>query len=344
MDSLLLENPAGMVPFQLLRPLGMGRLGPAYLARMRTGALVTLTVVHRDYAADPRFRHWFECRITAARTAAAPWVAALVDADPRAARPWLAVEHLAAPSLGAVVRRGGPLAEGALVALAGQLAQGLAGLHAAGVVHGDLKPADVVFTSAGPRLVDFGPGVGAEAGPPMYLAPEQVQGAPAGPASDVFSLAAMLVHAALGRSPFGPVMGAAPRDLLTEEPNLTGLPDRLRAMLKPCLAKNPAARPTMRDLADWTRVPPAPGHPTVSGTGARAGTGVARGAAAARGAGATRGLGATPLSERALISCALGAGAALTAVLLLFGLVSAGVGDSSTPHASPASQQLSAYS
>jgi len=89
MDSLLLENPAGMVPFQLLRPLGMGRLGPAYLARMRTGAPGHAHRGSSGLRRDPRFRHWFECRITAARTAAAPWVAALVDADPRAARPWL---------------------------------------------------------------------------------------------------------------------------------------------------------------------------------------------------------------------------------------------------------------
>jgi len=193
-------------------------------------------------------------------------------------------------------------------------------------VHGDLKPADVVFTSAGPRLLDFGPGVGTEVGPPLYLAPEQLRGEPASPASDVFSLAAVLVHAALGRSPFGPVMGSAPRDPCTGEPNLSGLPARLRTWLAPCLARNPAARPTMRDLVDWTRVPPVPAHPVSSG------------------AGASSGPGATPLSERAVISCALGAGAALTAVLLLFGLGSGGVGDSPTSHASPASQQLSDYS
>jgi hypothetical protein len=64
----------------------------------------------------------------------------------------------------------------------------------------------------------------------------------------------------------------------------------------------------------------------------------------AAGPGAARPTGAKPLSERALISCALGAGAALTAVLLLFGLVAAEVGDGPTPHASPAAQQLPAYS
>ena len=328
MDSLLMENPAGTVPFQLLRPLGMGRLGQVYLARTRTGALVTLTVVHRDYAADPRFRHWFSHRVAAARAADAPWVAALVDADPHAPRPWLAVEHLAAPSLAAVVRRSGPLAEDALVSLTGQLAQGLAGLHASGLVHGDLKPADVLFTSAGPRLVDFGPGVGTEVGPPLYLAPEQVQGAPASPASDVFALAAVLVHAALCRSPFGPVLGSAPRDPRIDEPNLRGLPDRLRPWLAPCLAKDPAARPTMRDLADWAQVPPSPGRPAAA---VPAGPDLAGGA---------RTRGGAPLSERALIGCALGAGAALTAILLLFGLMSAEIGTGPTPHTSSISQQL----
>lgn len=56
MDSLLMKNPAGTVPFQLLRPLGMGRLGQVHLARTQTGALVTLTVVHRGAVPWPRTR------------------------------------------------------------------------------------------------------------------------------------------------------------------------------------------------------------------------------------------------------------------------------------------------
>jgi eukaryotic-like serine/threonine-protein kinase len=105
----------------------------------------------------------------------------------------------------------GPLPTGALLDLAAGLAEGLGAIHAAGVVHRDLKPSNVLLAEDGPRVIDFGISVAAEAsrvtgtglvvGSPGFMSPEQAEGAEVDAASDVFSFGAVLVYAARGEGP-----------------------------------------------------------------------------------------------------------------------------------------------
>lgn len=174
-------------------------------------------------------------------------------------------------SLEAAVARGGPLPPDQVCALGAALAEGLAAIHACGLVHRDLKPSNVIMAGDGPRIIDFGIARAADAatlttagaviGTFAYMSPEQLHGNPAGPASDMFSLGCVLAFAATGRLPFGDDSAAAVLlRIITEPPDLAGLADeRLRQLIGDCLAKNPDARPAVPAvLAALTSAGPVP--------------------------------------------------------------------------------------
>jgi len=183
----------------------------------------------------------------------------VVDADVDAPVPWLATAYVAGPSLSEAVRNSGPLTAWSLLALAAGLAKSLTAIHAAGVVHGDLKPSNVLLAPDGPRVIDFGISQAAEAAPlaraglvvgtPSFMAPEQAVGEEVGPRSDVFSLGAVLAFAATGRKPFG----AGPPDAVLERvvrvaADLEDAPAAVRPLIEQCLAKDPLRRPTAAEL------------------------------------------------------------------------------------------------
>jgi serine/threonine protein kinase len=132
-------------------------------------------------------------------------------------------------------------------------------IHSAGVIHRDLKPSNVLLAPDGPRVIDFGISVAAETSPltrtglligsPGYMSPEQVEGREVGPASDIFSLGAVLAFAATGEAPFG--NGSAPTlayRAVYRQVNLDRVPAEVRGLIDRCLAKDPGQRPTARDL------------------------------------------------------------------------------------------------
>jgi serine/threonine protein kinase len=140
------------------------------------------------------------------------------------------------------------------------IAEALAAAHASGVVHGDLKPANVmVRADESVVLLDFGAAAGGVAaggiaGTPAYLAPEQVDGVAASAASDVFALGVMVHEALTGARPFAgegvqqllfQIAYAAPPDLAVVAPHV---PAAVCAACAACLAMDPAARPSAAQL------------------------------------------------------------------------------------------------
>jgi eukaryotic-like serine/threonine-protein kinase len=262
MDELTAGDPLTVGRFRLAGRLGSGGMGRVYLGRSPAGELVAVKTMHPRIAEDPGFRIRFASEVAILRRIASPGVARMIDADPDTHVPWLAMEYVAAPSLETVVARSGPLEEANLGVLAQRLAQTCADLHAADVAHRDLKPSNVLLAADRPKLVDFGIAraidtvsatqAGLVLGPPGFMSPEQALGADAGLASDIFSLAGLLVYAATGRGPFGEASTAVAmlRRVVDDEPDLSDVAAWLRPTLEPCFAKDPGARPTARELSD----------------------------------------------------------------------------------------------
>ncbi|MEI5099266.1 serine/threonine-protein kinase [Streptomyces sp. PmtG] len=241
------------------REIGRGGMGAVYLGRSRAGRAVAIKVVKAEYAADPRFRGRFRKEVEAARRVGGFHTAAVVDADPDAPQPWMASAYVKGPTLAREIERG-PLDEAALWALGAALAEALEAIHACGLVHRDLKPANIILAEDGPRVLDFGIARALEGtrltgdavvGTPGFIAPEQARGDPdVTGACDVFALGAVLVAAA-GGSAFGD--GSAHGLLFRavyEEADVSAVPEALRPVVRACLRKDPARRPSPKRLLD----------------------------------------------------------------------------------------------
>ncbi|MCX5197009.1 serine/threonine protein kinase [Streptomyces sp. NBC_00249] len=250
----------GLGPFRSVAVLGQGRMGRVSLAVAPDGRLVAVKQVHAGLAEDDGFRARFRREVDASRRVSGAHTAPVIDADPDAETPWLASQFVPGPSLREVLAAAGPLAEEPVRRLAAGLAHALADVHGAGLVHRDLKPSNVLLAADGVRVIDFGIAravgdqtritrTGALVGSPAFMSPEQITGGEPTPASDVFSLGATLVTACTGKPPFAG--NSVPRllhEVVHGEPDLSAVPPGLHGIVAPCLAKDPAARPTPREL------------------------------------------------------------------------------------------------
>ncbi|MFC8493829.1 serine/threonine-protein kinase [Streptomyces sp. NPDC057235] len=266
MEPLNPEDPAGIGPFRLLGRLGVGGMGRVFLARSAGGRTVAVKVVHAELAARDEFRRRFAREVAALERVGGTGTAPVLGSDTGAAAPWVAIGYVPGPSLRTVVGdEHGPLPTETVRTLASGLARSLDRIHTAGLVHRDLKPSNVLLTVDGPQIVDFGiaravdtvaeggdlTATGAVVGSPGFMSPEQVRGERLTPASDVFCLGSVLVYAATGRTPFGSAdsgVHATMFRIAHDEPDLTGLPPELSGLIRACLAKEPAARPSTGEL------------------------------------------------------------------------------------------------
>jgi len=249
-------DPERIGPYAIIGKLGAGAMGQVFLARSTAGRLVAVKTIRVELAEEAGFRARFAREVAAASRVSGVFTAAVIEADPDADLPWVATAYVPAPSLSRLVKEAGPLPVPAVRWLAAGCAEALQSIHAAGLLHRDVKPSNVLVAPDGPRVIDFGIARAAErvqltatrgaSGTPAYMAPEQARDATqASPASDVFSLGATLVYAATGHAPYE---GETVMDILvrlaTEGPDLTGLPKELTDLVAPCLQRVPRDRPT----------------------------------------------------------------------------------------------------
>jgi predicted Ser/Thr protein kinase len=259
------RDPRRLGPYELLSRLGEGGMGTVYLARSAAGVLVAVKVVRADLAPDDAFRRRFRSEVNRVRQVPPFCTAEVLDADPDHEQPYLVVEYVDGPSLAEVVEERGPLTASNLHSVAIGVATALTAIHGAGVIHRDLKPRNVLLAPGSPKVIDFGIARALEAtsahtstdqmvGTVAYMAPERFgpdTDLPLTPAADVFAWGSVVAYAGTGRTPFSadsPPATAA--RILTQPPDLTGLSGPLRELIGHALEKDPANRPSARELLD----------------------------------------------------------------------------------------------
>ena len=292
--------------YRLQGPLGRGAMGIVWRGRDE--------LLHRDVAVKEvqipalapaaEAETIYQRTLREARAAARlthPGVVTVFDVVEEDGSPWIVMELIAGRSLDQVIAEDGPLPPRSAATIGTSLLGALAAAHAAGVLHRDVKPGNVLVTAEGRAvLTDFGiatfaedPGLtqaGMVVGTPGFTAPERVRGENATPASDLWSLGATLYAAVEGRGPFDRAGGATAitAGVVTEEAPRAPSAGPLGPAIDALLRRDPATRPdaaaarTLLTDAGAAAGPPGPaGHRAGSGGLAALGPGAAAGTAGA---------------------------------------------------------------
>ena len=243
--------------YEILGLIGVGGMGSVYRARDRElEELVALKVLRKDLVSTPGMLDRFRREVKLARRVTHRNVARVFDIGEHQGDKFLTMELVDGESLGALVAREGALPLSRVVELVSGICAGLTSAHAAGVVHRDLKPDNVLIASDGRVvLTDFGIArafidvgaastMGVLVGTPAYMAPEQVEGQPDIDArADIYALGGLIYELLVGRRAWpgeSPLAVAAAR-LLTDPPDprraCPGLPDAMGALVLKCLAR-----------------------------------------------------------------------------------------------------------
>jgi serine/threonine protein kinase len=245
--------------YTLLALLGEGGMGVVHLARKGDGPRVALKVLRPHIVGDDEARRRLAREVSSLERIRSRWIAEIVDADPWASTPYVATRYVPGLSLHDHVPQEGPITGGDLHWFARCLAEGVASVHAVGVLHRDVKPSNVLLEGRTPILIDFGLARVADdpklthtgwlLGTPGYLAPEILYGDDATTASDVHSWASTVAFAGTGHPPFGRGPSVAIMDRVRRgEHDIAGLPDDLRAVVAAALDPDPERRPTLPEI------------------------------------------------------------------------------------------------
>ncbi|WP_420162232.1 tetratricopeptide repeat protein [Nocardiopsis sp. CNT-189] len=245
--------------FRLVREVGSGGFGTVYLGEDSAGRQAAIKLVHPHLARDPQVRRYFSQELVNARRVQGFCLAQVLDGDAEAEPPWIATEYVPGPTLAQAIDQDGPRTGGDLQRLAVQTITALSAIHAAGVVHRDLKPDNILLGPDGPRVIDFGIARALDAdtssatriGTLGYMSPEQIEGTTLGPAADLFAWGSVIVHAATGAEAFAASTQASRINRVLNHPPQTGnLADPLLGIVLACTAKDPDQRPTARQVLD----------------------------------------------------------------------------------------------
>jgi hypothetical protein len=257
-EPLRTGDPSRVGVYRLTGLLGEGGQGAVYRGEAPDGAQVAVKLLHARFRGDARARARFAAELSHAERVAPFCTARVLDADLDGDQPYIVSEFVDGPPLAELITTGGASQGPALERIAIATITALTAIHEAGIVHRDFKPGNVIMGADGPRVIDFGIARALDAtgtlssgvvGTPAYMAPEQIAGGTPGPATDVFAWGCTIAYASSGVTPFGQdSIPAVMHRILHEEPDLSGLTAPLRDTVSACLDKDPARRPTARQV------------------------------------------------------------------------------------------------
>lgn len=246
--------------YRLLQPLGEGGMGVVHLALDKQGKAVAIKLLRPHINGDPEARSRLRREVDALRRIRSSRVAPIIDAELDGDQPFIVTRYVPGPALDDVVEQDGPIGRAQLHTLAAGLVEAIEAIHAAGVVHRDVKPGNVLLLEDdSPVLIDFGIAhltddvrltqTGLVMGTPGYLAPEIIEGAEVTRATDWWGWAATLAYAASGHPPFGSgAMESVLARVSRGEPDLAGVDPKLAPLLYAALSPHSQERPEAREL------------------------------------------------------------------------------------------------
>jgi serine/threonine protein kinase len=263
-DSSGLAAGSEFAGFRIERTLGHGGMGIVYLAReVRLDRDVALKVIRTELASDEHFRARFRDESRTAASIEHPRVVTVFGAGERDGLLYVSMQYVPGPDLGGLISACGPLSADRAAALIAEVADGLDAVHEAGLVHRDVKPANVLVGESGEDgstafLTDFGlakvaastsglTATGEVIGTVDYMAPEQIEGRRVDARTDVYALGCVLFHAVTGEVPF-PERETSSKMWahLNEPPPSIGSGDGGRAALDPVIRRAMAKEPSDR--------------------------------------------------------------------------------------------------
>ena len=235
---------------------GVGGMGKVYDATGPDGTRVALKVVKEDLARDETFRRRFEREAMIAQTVRNPHVVPVLATGEHEGLPYMAQQFIEGSSLEQKLKAEGRLDVPTAINVCAQVAEGLSALWAAGMVHRDIKPGNILLDRAGTAYItDFGLAKdsqgsvltlpGQALGSMDYMAPEQIRGEEVTPETDLYSLGCVMFECLNGRPPFADRQGMRVlwAHLQDEPPDPLGVPAQVVQVLKSALQKQPSDRP-----------------------------------------------------------------------------------------------------
>ncbi|WP_322494680.1 protein kinase domain-containing protein, partial [Chloroflexus sp.] len=246
--------------YQIERLLGEGGMARIYLGRdLRLNRPVAIKIPHPHLMTDPDFLARFRHEAHAAAMVSHPNLVDVYDVGQDGNQHYIVMEYVAGSTLKQLINREAPFAIPRAVRIGEQIARGLHAAHRAGLIHRDIKPQNIIVTDDGQvRITDFGVAkshlstamteTGITLGTVDYIAPEQAQGRPATPQSDIYALGVVLYEMLTGRLPFtGDTPVAVAMKHISEPPPPPRqynphIPAALEAIILRALAKDPALR------------------------------------------------------------------------------------------------------
>jgi serine/threonine protein kinase len=268
-------QPGGLLArrYRLIDNIGAGGMSVIWRARDEVlDRVVAVKVLAPSLAADAKFRDMVREEARAAAQLVHPHVTSVHDygeeiAPDGTVTAFVVMELLAGEELEARLTAG-PLPWAEAVEVCAQVAEALAAAHRLGIVHRDVTPANIMMTSVGAKVLDFGIAThvgapdedeeGDTFGTPAYVAPERLDGTPAQPATDTYSLGVLLFETLTGHAPY-PADTWEDLTVALEDPEIPrlvgvpGLPPVVADVCHRCLARNPRDRPTARQVGETLR-------------------------------------------------------------------------------------------